>query len=182
MTWHFQFSGIAQERIDDFYLAIITLVGKLYPNYKILMLPQTYNSAVNDYAYFEKLKEKSACTNIIVANENENSDVQQALISRAAFVIGARYHSIVFALNNGIPFISLGYEHKMKGLLEKLGLLEFYIDLKSLFLDMTDGYEKVLEKIQKLLENKKSYRARQLINEILKNSFDSLCDCISRGD
>lgn len=28
------------------------------------------------------------------------------------FVNGARYHSIVFAINNGVPFIALSYELK----------------------------------------------------------------------
>ena len=63
---------------------------------------------------------------------NLTSNFQQTLISNAKLVIGARYHSIVFAINNEVPFISLSYEHKMNGLLEILDAEKRSVDIYEL--------------------------------------------------
>ena len=43
--------------------------------------------------------------------------------------MGARYHSVVFAVNNDVPFVALSYEHKMSGLAEALGLSGQVVDI-----------------------------------------------------
>ena len=68
---------------------------------------------------------------IFVLEEQYGSDIQQNIISKAKFLIGARYHSIIFSINQAIPFISLCYEHKMKGVTDMLNKED--IDLHDLF-------------------------------------------------
>lgn len=142
LTWHFRYKDIPRQRIDGFYLKLLFILEEKFPKTKIVMLPQTYNSSVNDFAYFERLKSRSQSKNIVVVDENRSSDVQQAIISGARLVVGARYHSIVFALNNNVPFISLSYEHKMKGLLEKLGFTKDMVEIQDIF---DDGANAALE-------------------------------------
>lgn len=98
------------------------------------MLPQLYGvGAWGDQRYFEKLRAQSAHRDrIVVLPETVGSDVQQAVIAKARFMVGARYHSIVFAINNRVPFVALSYEHKMPGLLALLGLEERSVDVRSL--------------------------------------------------
>ena len=43
-----------------------------------------------------------------------------------------RYHSIVFACKNQVPYLALAYEQKMKEVSSYSGQLEYYVDLKQL--------------------------------------------------
>lgn len=174
LTWHFRYKNVPQDRIDNFYLKLLDIIVINYPNAKIVMLPQTYKSIINDYGYFEKLKHLSKNQNIIVVDEEQNSDIQQTIIAGAKLVVGARYHSIVFAINNNIPFISLSYEHKMSGLLEKLNMTENMLEIQDIF-DSDDGEERnnVLEGFSKLIgsigNNVDSRLAKQIIFEGFEN-------------
>ena len=133
LTWHYRYRNVDKSKIDNFYLRILDFISEEYPQYKIVMLPQTYQSIINDCDYFEFLKKKSGNQNIIVVDENQSSDIQQALIKKSKLVIGARYHSIVFALNNETPFIALSYEHKIKGLLDTLKYTNRMVEIQDIF-------------------------------------------------
>ena len=80
--------------------------------------------------------------NIIVIDENQSSDIQQEIIKKSCLVIGARYHSVVFAINNEIPFVSLSYEHKMKGLLEVLDMTDRMVEIQDIFDGKSGEFEK----------------------------------------
>lgn len=99
LTWHPRYKEIPQKKIDEFYLRIVEILETKFADKKIVMLPQTYKSVINDYEYFLKLKEMSGNKNIIAIDENQSSDVQQEIIKKSYLVIGARYHSVVFAIN-----------------------------------------------------------------------------------
>ncbi len=131
LTWHYMYKHIPQDTIDSFYLKIIDLIRLKYPDHKIVMLPQLCDiGEKGDYSYFLKLKEKSTIKeSIVVIDDIYSSDIQQCIIKKSKLVIGARYHSIVFAINNKTPFIALSYEHKIQGLLSIVGLSERIIDI-----------------------------------------------------
>ena len=119
---------------------------------------------------------------IIVVDENQSSDIQQTIISKAELVIGARYHSIVFALNNSRPFVSLCYEHKMSGLLETLGLTEYMVDISDIF---DDGNEEKLDRAVEMAGEKiKTARSRpeetKKAKEIVDAAFEQMCGVIEK--
>lgn len=68
--------------------------------------------------------EGSSCdtTGVCVLPDTLDSAAQRSIVAGAEFLVGARYHSIVFAASAGVPFLSLTYEDKMKGLVEKFPL------------------------------------------------------------
>lgn len=173
LTWHPDFPKSVQSVIDDFFLKIIDIVGDKYPNRKIVMLPQTYKSSIDDYSYFKHLSELSKNQNIIVIDENQSSDIQQKIISESKLVIGARYHSIVFAINNNVPFISLSYEHKMKGLLDKLNLMKNMVDIQGVF-NNDDKYTIALKNVENLLLINDHHINRTFAYEIVKRGFDKM--------
>lgn len=135
LTWHYVYKSVPQDRIDELYLRIINWLRERYPLLQIVMLPQLYSKGDGgDYRYFLRLKDKSEQNEMLqVLPDKYSSDVQQSIIRNAVFVIGARYHSIVFAINQGVPFVALSYEHKMEGLLEELGLLKYGVDIIDTF-------------------------------------------------
>lgn len=131
LAWHHDFKNYSY---DDFFRFWVQLINRLlteYPQYKIAMLPQTvsygYAASLPDgYKYFCKIREASEHPErIAVLEEQYGSNIQQAIISRSKFLIGARYHSIIFAINQNTPFLSLCYEHKMSGVTDMVGKKDF---------------------------------------------------------
>lgn len=180
LTWHPRYKGIPQEKIDEFYLKIVELLEKKFADKKIVMLPQTYSSVINDYEYFLKLKEMSGNKNIIVIDENQSSDIQQEIIKKSCLVIGARYHSVVFAINNEIPFVSLSYEHKMKGLLEVLGMTDRMVEIQGIFDGNTSEFEKALDKVLLLVSGKLEKPSARNAREIVQNGFKRFAEKINK--
>lgn len=154
LTWHVAYRDVPQETVDGFYFKVVDLLERHFPTAKIALLPQLYGRANGgDHAYFLRLRDRCPHPERIeVLPENCDSDIEQAIVARSKFVVGARYHSIVFAINNSVPFVSLSYEHKMTGLLKTLNLSSVSVDIQALGRDSWDEKE-ALDKIHSDLEN-----------------------------
>lgn len=134
LTWHNAYRNANAAEIMSFYEDIIELISAKFTNAKIVMLPQLFGKIANrDYLYFKSVQNHCKDRDrIIVLPDNLSSDIQQTIIRNSKFVVGARYHSIVFAINNCVPFVSLSYEHKMFGLLAILSLERRQVDITSI--------------------------------------------------
>lgn len=154
LTWHFKYSKIPQSIVDDFYVKIIDYILLSNKQIKIVFLPQLHTfSTSDDKYYFCDLLEKIGNNRLLVIDDIYSSDIQQALIANSKYVIGARYHSIVFSINNSVPFIALSYEHKMSGLLNNLGIGD---DSISGLVDITDIFtdDRVVESTVLTIQNR----------------------------
>lgn len=180
LTWHPRYKEIPQKKIDEFYLRIVEILETKFADKKIVMLPQTYKSVINDYEYFLKLKEMSGNKNIIVIDENQSSDVQQEIIKKSYLVIGARYHSVVFAINNEIPFVSLSYEHKMKGLLEVLDMTDRMVEIQDFFDGKTSVFESSLDKVEHLVSGKLEKPSASQTRQLVQSGFERFCEEVSK--
>ena len=173
LNWHYAYRHVSDDSLLTFYSSIIDLLIKRYPSHNIVMLPQLFNAGGwCDYLFFEKIKGRNPNAPLVSISDKYNSDVQQTVIAGAQSVIGARYHSIVFAINNGVPFISLSYEHKMSGLLCSLGGEEMMVDIVDTFIsseNMQATIELILSKINVIcLDQKLRFKAQNMA----QNSFD----------
>ena len=137
LLWHPMYKGkVGKDTIVNFYCDIMDLIWKRHPELNVVMLPQTFGSGTyegDDVFFFREIADKKQDSRIIVVPDIYSSDIQQTIISRARFMIGARYHSVVFALNQKVPFIALNYEHKIQGLLTALGKLDRMVDIMDVF-------------------------------------------------
>ena len=181
--WHRTFKhydSSFKKILDDLYISILNSFSDI----RIIMLPQLY-AAGNDAKYFSSLCNK--CSNnvdIHIINEMYNSDIQQTIIKESEFVIGARYHSIVFAIKNKVPMFSLSYEHKMSGLLMLLNLNnnEAKIDTS---ITNTIEREIVIQNIRNCFETRKNQlnkiiNAKKTACEIANNTFIEAKKIISK--
>lgn len=175
LIWHYAYRNkVNSSEINSFYGCLVGIIQKHYPDYKIIMLPQTNNQKRNDYDYFCELRKTFPNKdNIVVISDTYSSDVQQAIIKQAILMVGARYHSIVFAINQGVPFISLSYEHKMSGLLEKLGETDRMIDITTIF---NNNYNKemAIGKFESLVVNLQDSKDAKLNAKNIANKCFSL--------
>lgn len=156
LLWHFAYKGhISHDTVMSFYSRMMDLIWECDKDLNIVMLPQIFGKD-NQYEYsdvrmFRDLAKMKNSSKIIITSDNYSSDIQQTIISGAKYVLGARYHSIVFALNQGVPCIALSYEHKIAGLLESLDKKEWCVNFVNT-LDSVENQEKTLAEVKGLLQ------------------------------
>ena len=169
LTWHYAYRGVAQERIDGMWIEVMRKIRATHPGQKIAMLPQTFGGSDgrDGEPYFRRLAEKSGLEEIYVMPEGYDSDVQQAVIEGAGLVIGARYHSIVFAVNTGVPFVSLSYEHKMSGMLDAIGASAYMVDIQKAF-ENEETCNMATEHIGEKIEHEMGKRESERLSEVAK--------------
>lgn len=151
LTWHSFFEDCDENYIFDLYLSILYFISKSFPHITICLLPQLYNSNISDYNYFCELERRAKLSNVVILPDTFNSDIQQKVVAGAEFCIGARYHSVVFAINNCSPVVSLSYEHKMTGLLERLNLANRSIDLADCVKNKRN-FEDILAELRAIID------------------------------
>ena len=156
LIWHHAYRNrVSKEQVIDFFKRILDCLLEKYPSHNIIMLPQTFNNGTyvgDDILFFKDIKSVYNDERIIVLPDTYSSDIQQTIISQAELMVGARYHSVVFALNNNTPFIALSYEHKIAGLLQVLGKEDCMIDITSVF-DSEQTINNAIDKFINMLES-----------------------------
>ena len=123
------------------FLEKITKLG-----YGVVFIPQLYGNG-NDYDLMKSFCFDSDNYFVVTAtDEYYDTYFQQYLIGQLYAVIGMRYHSNIFSAKMGTPFISVSYEQKMKGFMNKIRLSEYCIDLQELSTELLDDRFKQLVK------------------------------------
>lgn len=128
--WHPLFVNCEKNKIDDFYKKLINrFVGN---GVNVILLPQIFcQGDINDEPYFNYLKMNNPLVTVI--SSSYDSNIQQKIIEKSDFVVGVRYHTIVFSINQSKPFYCISYENKMKNMLEILSLYNRSIDASTAF-------------------------------------------------
>ena len=161
LLWHPVYSKnpTISKNIHDVFHEFLSSLTKT--GYGVVFIPQLYGNG-NDY----DLMCTFCCdTNdyfvVTASDERYDTYFQQYLIGQLYAVIGMRYHSNIFSAKMGTPFISISYEQKMKGFMEKLNLAEYCIDLKTLSKDTIENrFEQLVnhyDEYKKYLCNKHTF-------------------------
>lgn len=156
-AWHPAFRAFPRERIDTVYTSLIRSI--LSCGLDVVMLPQLFDLKRKDRPYFMQRAEGFDAQRVIVLPDTYDSDVQQRVIAQSLLVVGARSHSIVFAINNDKPFLCLSYEHKMLHMLKLLGLEAYSLPLESVAQE-TDALEAARRLLSSVLHEAHTLTAR----------------------
>lgn len=171
-SWHPHYRNINTESLDKIYLDIINLFTN--KGFEIVLLPQLFGS-LNDSKYFERLHQQlTNKKNINIICDEYSSDIQQSIVNNAEFLVGARYHSIVFAIRGEIPFIALSYEHKIQHMLSSLFLDKYAVGLEELL--GQNSSSQLIKKIEVCFDRRGMIKqelsfASKRANDIAKKTF-----------
>ena len=141
--WHVNYLSLDEGDFEGLYKNICRSL--LERGLSVVMLPQMFGSE-NDVDFFRQIAASASeyGDRVFVIEDIYSSDVQQTIVSNAQFLVGARYHSIIFAINNEIPFLSLAYEDKMTNTLDLLGLEKRSIKMSEALISSREGLDKTL--------------------------------------
>ena len=182
LVWHPMYKGkVTKETVIEFYCSVIDIIQNRYPELSIVMLPQIFASddSERDYLFFKEIAAKKQSSNIVVIPDSYSSDIQQTVIAGSELLIGARYHSVVFAINQNVPFVALNYEHKIQGLLSALNKQNCMVNIMETFSD-SSSLQNTLEVIERLLpEIRKDGDAQRKSKEIAAECLGRLTDFMS---
>ena len=175
LIWHYAYKNrIKKETVLYYFSRILDEINSVYPEENVVMLPQTFNYGNyrgDDINFFRDLATYVKKDNLKIIPDTYSSDIQQAIISKSNCMIGARYHSIVFALNQSVPFVALSYEHKISGLLESLGKKDCMIDITHALDDQRAIDTSILDFKLILKKVKPDFRACEKAKSIANNCF-----------
>ena len=180
LVWHYAYRQCSPKVIDHFFLEVMRLLRQQFAGHQIVMLPQLCDMGKDgDYSYFLRLAAQAKMENVFVVPDTYGSDVQQQIVSHAAMVVGARYHTIVFAVNNEVPFVALSYEHKIAGLLQELQLEDHLMDITDAFSSDATCQEACLRFGRLCAQMKGVPPRRTTAHQLAADCFDSLTQYLS---
>ena len=181
LKWHpvyRDYTQLSEKIMNSLSETIEFLISR---DYTILLIPQLFGeqSDVPLLENFRKINKEQ----IFILPEYIDSYAQQVIISKLFCVIGMRYHSNIFSAKGNVPFISIYYEHKMKGFMENIGLAELLINVeeinageiidKYLYLEQNYGFIKnVLEKWNPQLKQKSKMTTEIIIEKLNSTILD----------
>lgn len=150
--YRFPSSTNPQEKYKK-YIKDFTLFSKwLYNNnYLPVFVNQTLSNKTHESdrsAIDEICNGLSDHTYAIISNNNYNCEDLKEIYSMLDYVIGTRFHSVIFSLSEEIPSIAITYGgNKGQGIMKDLGLEEFAIPMSEF------DYEKVINMFNSLVIN-----------------------------
>ena len=172
--WHVNYQKVSEENFLKLYISIINFFVNKKIN--VILLPQMFGSE-NDACYFEKIRDNCSASHLVkVIEDFHSSDYQQQLIKQAKFLVGARYHTMIFSVNNKKPFLSLAYEHKMTNTLELLELTKNNVNINDA-LNNVDEFIGILDQKYSEKENFKKLVtiAQPKAENIATETFEEFC-------
>jgi colanic acid/amylovoran biosynthesis protein len=98
-------------------------------------------------------------SNVAFLNERLTHYEIKSVFDRLTYLVGTRFHSVIFALTSGVPALAIEYEHKTSGIMQDLGLEKWVLrieevtadNLTELFDELVAGRQSYLRDLRKVL-------------------------------
>ena len=130
----------------------------LYENgYMAVIVEHTLamNSHENDAACIKDVTSKIEIMEYrLISEKTYDCHDLKCIYSYCDYIVGTRFHSVIFAIGSGIPGIAISYAgNKSKGIMKDLGLSKYVIDINEV------TSKKLEEKFLRLLKEEKQIKA-----------------------
>jgi len=155
---------LSQEGQHKFEKAIASFVDRITQEkrIRILFIPQVTSTVHNDddrdvaKRIVELVSNKQS---VINCTDNYDHFQLKQLYSHLDFLVGTRFHSVIFSLTSYVPALAIEYEYKTSGIMKDLGLSEWVIPIEQV------TAENLYEKFVQLLDEGDLYKEnlRQIV-------------------
>ncbi|HEY8999166.1 MAG TPA: polysaccharide pyruvyl transferase family protein [Candidatus Saccharimonadales bacterium] len=163
------------EKQAKYEQAIASLADHLVKKYgaKVVFIPQVTAKFHHDddrevgQRVRKLIKHKK---DVEVLMENYDHHQIKALYSDLDFIVGTRFHSIIFSLTAFVPALAIEYEHKTSGIMKDLGLDDWWVKIEDV------SAELLIQKADELIVHGEDYRKklRKVLPGYIKQASDSI--------
>ena len=132
------------------------------PGYRVVIFPQATAADQHDDDRAASRAVAGLCrgrTRPVLLDTEADFRGVAAFIAGLDYLVGTRFHSVIFALTARVPCIALGYEHKTRGILRDLSLDGWGLPAEDLSADCIHALFRRLE------ERRSAYRAH--VNHVI---------------
>lgn len=94
----------------------------------------------------------------------------KAMYANLDYLIGTRFHSVIFSLTSYVPCIAVEYEYKTRGIMRELGLEQWVVNIKNIEI------EQVKQLFDRLVLEKESYltHLKKVLPSYIEQSYNSI--------
>jgi colanic acid/amylovoran biosynthesis protein len=146
LNWSGQsFSFTRQQPYEDAVLGCIDAITAQGGVVVLFAQCRGPSAAEDDRLVGARLRTRAAAPErVLLIDDALPPDALQAAYGQMDYFIGTRMHSVILALNGGVPALAIGYLHKTSGVLEELGLAAYCYDIEVLTAEaLVDGFERL---------------------------------------
>lgn len=164
--------------------SLISLMKWLNDNdYYVVLAEHVYsdNYHESDIKAIEDIKtilaEEKSITFGIIADHSLNCRQMKAIYSCFDYMVGTRFHSVIFALFSNVPSIAITYGgNKGVGIMKDLGIKEYSIAIDEISKD------KLIETFKAMIKNRESYLDRFIENkQVVMKQREELIELIQQS-
>jgi len=155
----------------DFYTKLCNTLLQQYPEHRILLIPhvlkpESSNDSAMSRDVYGSLPDMYKGSRVQLEHPQYPFEVRE-LIKQSEFVVSARMHPVISAIECRVPGICFSYSRKYWGIIgEGYGLKEYIIDIRD------HDYEELLSDFGKVLDNLRKNHAKVIEKISTKNEQD----------
>lgn len=165
-------AGDAQDAYEAELANALDEITKTYDAH-IVFIPQVTSVANNDddriVSHRVAKKMKNTKSVHVMDGDYDLYDVK-AMYNELDFIIGTRFHSVIFSLTSRVPAIAIEYEHKTSGIMRDLKLSNWTLKIEDV------KTKKIVALFDKLIQQRKVYIDQ--LNTILPDYIAQAKDAI----
>ena len=162
---------LAPPHRDAFERTLARLIDHIQsdPRFRVVLVPQNTSTLVDEDDREVNRRVAAHCEGprlpLLVERRSDPTEIT-GLYSSLDFVVGMRFHSVIFALTSFVPSIAIGYHHKAMGIMSDLGLEEWVVPLEAVTAD------RITALFDRLVQHREEYaeRLRKVIPEYVERS------------
>lgn len=112
-----------QDRYERAMAAVVDRI-QARTGFRVILIPQVTSSYRDDDDRTVGRRVAAHCRGeqpILLEQAGDHRQIKAAY-NQLDFLIGTRFHSVIFSLTSGVPCIAIEYEHKSRGIMRELGL------------------------------------------------------------
>ncbi|WP_176554425.1 polysaccharide pyruvyl transferase family protein [Bacillus sp. Marseille-P3800] len=163
--WHFPKSINPKESKNNYFQTICEVIeNKTKQGYRFIFIPQVIFTGDDDRIIAKEVHNQlssEAKANFLVLEGDYSPGELKALISGLDLFLGTRMHSNIFATSVGIPTLAIAYESKTNGIMMKLDMSNYVVDIEDVKTDL------ILTKLTDLEKDSQSVSGK-LLNKTLE--------------
>lgn len=161
--YRFPKSDNPDEKYSCYITAVAEYCNKNHSENKFYFIVQVQGPSAHEtdlIAIKDVVSKLNSCVNFEIVDDEYNYRELLDIYSKMDYVMGTRFHSVIFAQVMGIPSIAIAYGgNKSRGIMRELGLEKFVVDIEKTTSEklsemMTELKNEKADYISKLNENR----------------------------